>query len=468
MPNEFKPTQNNSEKLMELKVLPNESESGSGGCGCGSGECSCSSEKAESGQVIPLAAITLSEPARPALDLEKLRKKLANQNGQKYWRSLEELADDSQFQELVDREFERQSPASWQGVSRRDFLRLMGAGLALAGLSGCARQPDEDITPYVKNPEDTLPGRPLFYATAETRNGFGRGLLVRSNMARPTKIDGNPDHPTSLGSTDAITQATLLSMYDPDRSQQVLLNGVDSQWTSFLQAVAVTMEKQKATGGDGVRVLTETVSSPTLISQMQALQKMFPKMQWHQWEVTNRDHVKQGARMAFGRDAQTVYNLKLAKTILSLDANFLYEGPDSVRLAREFADGRRVRHDNTAMNRLYVVESTPTITGTTADHSWPLKASDVESFSRAIAAAVGVIGAGESTFSADKRVQAMARDLVANRGASVVIPGEYQPAVVHALAHAINAKLGAVGKTVKYTEMVEANPTIHTDSLGSL
>ena len=464
MPNEFKPAQNNSEKLLEANVLSNES------CGCGSGGsgCGCGSAKSEEGQLIPLTAIKVAEPQRAPLDMEKLRKKLANQNGKKYWRSLEELADDSQFKELVDREFPRQAPGSWQGVSRRDFLRLMGAGLALAGLSGCARQPDEEIMPYVKNPEDTLPGRPMFYATAETRNGFGRGLLVRSNMARPTKIDGNPDHPTSLGSTDPITQATLLSMYDPDRSQRVLLNGEDSQWNAFLETVAVAIEKQKSTGGAGVRILSETVTSPTLISQMQALLKQLPKAQWHQWEVANRDMVKQGARMAFGRDVQTVYDLKSAKTILSLDANFLYEGPDSVRLAREFADGRRVRHDNTAMNRLYVVESTPTITGTSADHSWPLKAADVESFTRAIATAVGVAGAGESTFSADKRVQAIARDLVANRGASLVIPGEYQQPVVHALAHAINAKLGAVGKAVKYTEVVEANPTIHTDSLASL
>jgi molybdopterin-containing oxidoreductase family iron-sulfur binding subunit len=400
--------------------------------------------------------------------VEKLRKKLANQHGQKYWRSLEELADDSQFKELVDREFSRQAPGSWQGVSRRDFLRLMGAGLALAGLSGCARQPDEEITPYVKMPEDTLPGRPLFYATAETRNGFGRGLLVRSNMARPTKIDGNPDHPVSLGSTDSITQATLLSMYDPDRSQRVLLRGEESQWSSFLEAIDLAMQGQKAVGGAGLRILTETVTSPTLVSQMKELLKLFPKAQWHQWEVTNRDNAKQGARMAFGRDVQTVYNLKSAQTILSLDANFLYEGPDSVRLAREFADGRRVRHDNTAMNRLYVVESTPTITGTSADHSWPLKASEIEPFTRAIATAVGVSGAGESTFSADKRVQAMARDLLANRGKSLVIPGEYQPSVVHALAHAINDKLGAIGKAVRYTEVVEANPTIHAESLSAL
>jgi len=466
MPNEFKPAQNNSEKLMEINVLPNESDScGSGGCGSG---CGCGTPKSASGQFIPLTAIGAAEPLRPPLDMEKLRKKLANQNGQKYWRSLEELADDSQFKELVDREFPRQAPGSWQGVSRRDFLRLMGAGLALAGLSGCARQPDEHITPYVKMPEDTLPGRPLFYATAETRNGFGRGLLVRSNMARPTKIDGNPDHPTSLGSTDAITQATLLSMYDPDRSQRVLLKGEDSQWNSFVEAVTVAVEKQKSAGGAGLRILTETVTSPTLTSQMQALLKKFPKAQWHQWEVNNRDNVKQGARMSFGRDVQTVYSLKSVKTILSLDANFLHEGPDSVRLAREFADGRRVRHDKTEMNRLYVVESTPTITGTSADHSWPLKASDIEPFTRAIAAAVGVAGAGESTFSADKRVQEMAKDLLANPGKSLVIPGEYQPPVVHALAHAINARLGAVGKSVKYTEMVEANPAVHTDSLSAL
>jgi molybdopterin-containing oxidoreductase family iron-sulfur binding subunit len=460
MPNEFKPATNNSEIDREFKMLPDQSDD------CLSGDSDNS--KPVSGQFIPLTAIKSVEPMRAPLDMEKLRKKLANQHGQKYWRSLEELADDSQFKELVDREFSRQAPGSWQGVSRRDFLRLMGAGLALAGLSGCARQPDEEITPYVKMPEDTLPGRPLFYATAETRNGFGRGLLVRSNMGRPTKVDGNPDHPVSLGRTDSITQATLLSMYDPDRSQRVLLRGEESQWSSFLEAVALAMQSQKAVGGAGLRILTETVTSPTLVSQMQELLKQFPKAQWHQWEVVNRDMARQGARMAFGRDAQTVYNLKSAKAILSLDANFLYEGPDSVRLAREFADGRRVRHDNTAMNRLYVVESTPTITGTSADHSWPLKASDIEPFTRAIATAVGVSGAGESTFSADKRVQAMARDLMANRGKSLVIPGEYQSPVVHALAHAINAKLGAIGKMVRYTESVEASPVIHADSLSAL
>lgn len=465
MPNEFKPTTNNSEKIMEINVLPSESN------GCGSGGCgsACGSAKPASGQFIPLTAVGAVETPRPALDLEKLRKKLATQNGKKYWRSLEELADDSQFQELVDREFPRQAPASWQGVSRRDFLRLMGAGLALAGLSGCVRQPDEHITPYVKAPEDTLPGRPLFYATAETRNGYGRGLLVRSNMARPTKVDGNPDHPTSLGGTDAVTQGTLLTMYDPDRSQRVLLQGVDNQWNSFVEAMTVALQKQKAkNGGAGLRILTETVTSPTLTAQLQAVQKQYPNAKWHQWEVCNGDNVKQGARLAFGRDVQVSYNLKKAKTILSLDANFLHEGPDSVRLAREFSAGRRVRHDNTEMNRLYVVESTPTITGAGADHAWPLRAADVEAFTRAIAAGVGVTGAGESTFSADKRVQAIVRDLQANRGQSVVIPGDYQPPVVHALAHAINAKLGGAGQTVNYLAPVEANPVLHADSLREL
>jgi len=464
MPNEFKPTQSDSAKKIEIQGVP-----ASSGC-CGSGDsCGCGSgaSRASSGQIIPLTAVTAASPARPPLDLEKLRKKLADQNGQKYWRSLEELADNSQFQDLVEREFPRQAPASWQGVSRRDFLRLMGAGLALAGLSGCIRQPDEHITPYVKAPEDTLPGRPLYYATAETRHGFGRGVLVRSNMARPTKIDGNPDHPTSLGSTDAITQATLLSMYDPDRSQRVLLQGQDSQWNSFVEAITVALQKQKATGSK-VRILTETVTSPTLVSQIQAFLKQYPGSKWHRWEVQNRDTVKQGAQLAFGRDVQTSYDLKKAKTILSLDANFLQEGPESVRLAREFADGRRVRHDNTAMNRLYAVESTPTITGTSADHVWPLKASDVEDFARAIAAGVGVAGAGGSSLSADKRVQAIVKDLQANRGQSVVIPGEYQSPIVHALAHAINAALGAVGKTVKYTAPVEADSVVHSDSLTEL
>jgi len=426
--------------------------------------------------IIPLTSIGMRQAPAKEVDLAAVRARLANSSGKEYWRSLDELADTQEFRELIEREFPRQAPASWAPLERREFLKLMGVGLAMAGLSGCALQPAEKIIPYVKQPEDIIPGKPLFFATAITLGGFARGLLVESHMGRPTKIEGNPDHPASLGKTDAITQAALYSLYDPDRSQQVLHTGNASTWND-LTAKLRKMPGAGATGrGSRLRILTETVTSPTLAAQIKGVLARYPNAQWHQWQPTGRDNVRAGARLAFGADANTIYRFDRAERILSLDSDFLHDEPGSVRYAGEFIDGRRVRtkkvkwensRTDKDMNRLYVVESTPTSTGAMADHRMPMLASEVEEFARAVHA--GVTGAVTSSGDAlGNFTSAVVADLKANRGRSLVVAGEHQSPAVHALAHVINNVLGNVGKTVLYTDPIEAAPVDELESLVTL
>jgi len=437
-----------------------------GGCG---GGCGCASESAgDSGtpaNFIPLTAVAQHNK----LELADVRSELNAKNGPEYWRSLNELAQKPEFEAMVNREFPGGAPASWQGVSRRNFLRLMGASLAMAGLAGCVRQPEERIFPYVKQPEDLIPGSALFFASAHNWNGYGRGVLVESHMGRPTKIEGNPDHPSSLGATDAITQAALLTMYDPERSQSVTKNGENSDWSAFMGEANALVANLKATRGAGLRILTETVTSPTLASQLALLQRQLPEARWHAWEPAGFDNSRIGARQAFGSESSVNYRFSTADVIVSLDSNFLMDEPGSVRFAREYADGRRVRtrSGQTKMNRLYTFESTPNITGANADHNWPVRAGEIAGVVRALAAKLGVAPAA-SVLPATvdtKAIDAIASDLQAARGRSVVIAGNNQPAEVHALVLAINSALGNIGQTVLVTEAVEATPA---DSLQSL
>jgi molybdopterin-containing oxidoreductase family iron-sulfur binding subunit len=405
------------------------------------------------------------------LNLAVIRARLAATRGRQYWRSLEELAETAEFQELLHREFPRQA-AEWGAISRRQFLKLMAASLALAGLSSCGGPPAEKIEPYVKAPAELVPGEPLFYATAMTLGGYAVGLLARSNQGRPTKIEGNPDHPASLGATDAFAQAALLTLYDPDRSQSVMHIGTTSTWDAFQAAIGPAIQAQGASGGAGLRILTETVTSPTLGAQLQALLAAFPAARWHQYEPAGRDTVRAGAWLAFGQDVNVIYRLDQAAAILALDADFLFDEPGRLPYARAFSDGRRIQDGRTEMNRLYVVESTPTITGAVADHRLPLHPSQIEGFTRAVAAALGV-DVGPGGFAAPPGVPAawlaaLVRDLQAHRGASIVIAGLEQPPIVHALTHAINAALGNAGRTVVYTAPVATNPTDQHASLREL
>jgi molybdopterin-containing oxidoreductase family iron-sulfur binding subunit len=353
---------------------------------------------------------------------------------------------------------------------RRNFLKLMGASLALAGLTACTRQPTEHIMPYVRQPEDLIPGKPLFYATAMTLGGVANGVLVESHEGRPTKIEGNPEHPATLGACDIFSQASVLGLYDPDRAQALTLEGEISSWSALANALRDAVSAQKSKNGAGLRILTETVTSPTLASQLGAIRKAYPASKWHQWEPAGPHSARAGASLAFGQPTNTYYNLANANTIVSLDSDFLASGVASLRYARQFAARRRVRGNQTAMNRLYVVEPMPTPTGAKADHRLPLRAADIEVFAGALATALGaakgpVNGANHDVY---KWIGPIARDLRANKGASLVIAGEYQPAAVHALAHVINTALGNVGKTVFYTDPIEANPVDQVASLQDL
>jgi molybdopterin-containing oxidoreductase family iron-sulfur binding subunit len=353
---------------------------------------------------------------------------------------------------------------------RRNFLKLMGASLALAGLTACTRQPTEHIMPYVRQPEDLIPGKPLYYATAATLGGVANGVLVESHEGRPTKIEGNPEHPATLGACDVFSQASVLGLYDPDRSQALTLEGEISSWGTLTNALRDALNAQKSKNGAGIRILTETVTSPTLASQLGAIRKAYPESKWHQWEPAGPHSARAGASLAFSQPTNTYYNLANANTIVSLDSDFLASGVASLRYARQFAARRRVRGNQTAMNRLYVVEPMPTPTGAKADHRLPLRAADIEVFAGALATALGaakgpVNGANHDVY---KWIGAIARDLKRNQGASLVIAGEYQPAAVHALAHVINAALGNVGKTVFYTDPIEANPVDQVASLQDL
>lgn len=414
----------------------------------------------------------MSDPLRQ-FDFEPLRGRLRGARGRAYWRSLDELAETPAFQEMLHREFPEQASEFTDPVGRREFLKLMAASLALGGLTACGiAPPEEKILPYVRAPEEIIPGQPLFYATAMTRGGFGVGLLAESHMGRPIKIEGNERHPASLGATDVFAQASVLTLYDPDRSQTVTFAGRISTWSAFLDAAARELRVQRGQLGAGLRILTETVTSPTLATQIQQLRRQFPRARWHQYEPVNRDNVLAGSREAFGEDVNPIYRLEPADIILSLDADFLCSGPAGLRYAREFADRRRVNGTQAGMNRLYAVESTPSNTGSMADHRLPLRAADVEGFAGAVAERFGIrTGARGSSEAYQKHTQwidALVDDLERHRGASLIIAGETQPPSVHALAHALNHALGNAGRTVVYTDPVEANPVKQTESLREL
>jgi molybdopterin-containing oxidoreductase family iron-sulfur binding subunit len=394
----------------------------------------------------------------------------------KYWRSLDELADTPQFREFVAREFPQQAEGWNDPVERRTFLKLMGASLALAGLSGCVFQPPEKIVPYVKQPEEHVPGKALFFATAAPLLGVATPILVRSNEGRPTKIEGNPDHPNNRPSdfpaedpyrdprgssaTDIFAQASILSLYDPDRAQTLTYREDIRTWTAFVGEIRSAIDEQRPQQGAGIRFLTETIISPTLGAQMKEVLTAFPQAKWHQWEPANGDSARAGAVMAFGQPVHTTYRFDLAQRILSLDSDFLSARPGYLRYAHEFIARRRVSESNREMNRLYVIETTPSNTGAMADHTWTIKPSQMEGIARAIASggALQVV----------PWIGPLLRDLQQHSGASIVIAGEGQPPLIHALAHSMNSSLGNVGKTVFYSDPLEVNSVDQRQSLQDL
>jgi MoCo/4Fe-4S cofactor protein with predicted Tat translocation signal len=392
---------------------------------------------------------------RKALDLATVKEQIAETTGPEYWRSLEELAGSEEFQEMLHREFPKGASEWLDDFSRRGFLKTMGASLALAGLTGCTRMPNTEIVPYVRQPENVIPGRPKFYATAFTLGGYASPVLVESHMFRPTKVEGNPEHPASLGGTDIYAQASILDLYDPDRAQDITYMGDVRSWPAFMDAIHGPMSAEKSLAGGGVRILTQTVTSPTLAAQIHDYLEANPQAKWHVYEPINRDNVYEGAKMAFGEPVETRYDLSKADVIVSLDADFLYAGfPGSARYTRDFAARR---NPDANMSRLYVIESTPSSTGMKADHRIPVRASEFPH-----------LFDNDSLGLDPGFLKGLTSDVHAHAGSSVIIVGDHLPPEVHAFAHKMNASLGNIGKTVFYTEPVDANPVNRNESLRAL
>jgi len=408
---------------------------------------------------------------RPDVDIAALRNARNDGNSPRFWRSLDELADTPEFRDHLENEFPHGANDPEARLDRRELLKVMAASAAFAGLTGCTKLPTQHIVPYVRQPEQIIPGKPLFYATAVTLGGVASGILVESHMARPTKVEGNPDHPASLGASDAFAQASILGLYDPDRSQAEIHDGRVGSWTEFQNELSMALAGETKSNGAGIRILTQSVTSPTLGAQIRTFLKAYPSAKWLQYESVGHDNVREGTKLAFGEMLNPVYRMDRADVILSLDSELLTCGPGSVRYAREFARKRRVENADSKMARLYAVESTPTNTGAMADHRLRMRAAEIEGFARALAKELGLaVAAGAASASSVPPgwIPALARDLKQHAGASLVVAGDHQPPMVHALAYAINQALGNFDKTIYFTQPIEESPANQWQAIGEL
>lgn len=409
-----------------------------------------------------LARALAPEGSSSPMTLAAVRNELKAVKGKRYWRSVDELADTPEFQAAVEKEFPNSTQEWVDPVSRRGFMKLMGASLALAGMAGCTKQPDEPIYPYVKAPEDLILGKPMYFATAHPFVTGAVPLLVKSDQFRPIKIDGNPEHPYNQGSSDPFTQATLLDLYDPDRSQHVTYRGENREWAEF--AIALREKVLSTKDGTGIYFLSETITSPTLARQWKEVQAAFPKATLVQY-----DPAIAGTSLASGLNVQ--YDLAEADVIVSLDADFLSGAsyPGFHKLVRQYAERRK---DPTKLNRLYSIESTPTTTGLKAEHRLGLRASEIPAFAAAIYAEVGPTDNPAPSYAwTDEQktfLVALVKDLRAHTGKCVVIGGLNQDPSVNALALAINDALGNLGKTVPIAGEVGPIPSDQIAGIKSL
>src|ERR1700761_1780934 len=407
---------------------------------------------------------SLLEKPKRALDIQALREKLAAGRGPAFWRTLEEAAESEELREYVEQEFPGLSGQIPQGVDRRSLLKVMGASLAMAGAAACTKQPKELIVPYVRQPENVIPGLPLFYATAMATGGYARGLLVESHLNRPTKIEGNADHPASLGSTTIFEQASVLSLYDPDRSETVLHEGRLSIWSDFTGAFSTEAQGLGMRKGEGLAVLTGPTTSPTLMDQMSKLLQQWPAAKWYVHDACVNPAIASAAKKIAGRNALVIYDLSQADVIVSRESDFLNSGPAALAYARQFSARKAIDNGQTPV-RLYAIESSPTVSGSIADHHFAVKSSAIAGIAYQLAKACGVASAPDAGAAAPEWLAAVAQDLQNAKGRCVVIPGEFQPESVHLAAYAMNAALGNVGKTVRVLEGVEADNTHSLEDL---
>ena len=381
-----------------------------------------------------------------------------------YWRSLDDLKSSEDFRAWMHREFPSNADLL-EGDDRRQFMKLMGASFALAGLgaAACRRIPEQKIVPYATRPQERIPGKFINYASSLERGGVGHGIVVRSFDARPVKIEGNPDH-SATGGSDAITQSEILRLYDPHRSRQVLQNGEASsaaEFESWIGKHAVDLGRN-ASGAGSMAILAEASGSPSMARMREELAARFPQATWHEWEPIDGDGEREGTRMAFGAPHRVQPMLEKAEVVVCLDADPLHGHAHATRLSKDWASRRRLDAENASeqkLSRVYSVEGILSVTGIMADDRIPVRPGDVAAIAAALASRLGVKIDGVSDLAATRKLEgvdaeifeAMVKDLDSNRGSGIVMAGEGQPPVVHALAAAMNVALGNVGKTVVYT-----------------
>jgi molybdopterin-containing oxidoreductase family iron-sulfur binding subunit len=387
-----------------------------------------------------------------------------------YWRSLEELAETPEFAAMVERHAPRFRDIV-NAFDRRRFLQLMAASLALGGLTTCGPEPNpRQLLPYVEEPENIVPGRNRYYASAVTLDGYATGVLVAHQMARPIKIEGNPDHPASLGAASAIMQAGILQLYDPRRAQTIVGKEQIATWEAFISTLHERRGALLARNGDGLRVLTGAVSSPSLAAQLAKLQQQFPQMRWHQWEALNRDNELAAAGMSFGRPVERIFDLSKAERIFGIESDLISAVPGWLAYARQFAAVRRPTETGGTMSRVYAIESTPTLLGAKADHRLPLRPDEIGEALRFVA---GSLGAGPQEWAQQNNeryawLKALADDLAQHKGRALVHAGREQPAEIHGLADSINGALGAFGNTVWLTAPILAHSGAMRQSVAEL
>jgi molybdopterin-containing oxidoreductase family iron-sulfur binding subunit len=388
--------------------------------------------------------------------------------GKKYWRSLGEYSKTPEFREWLEREFPAgASEISEDEWSRRDFMKLMSASMALAGLglTSC-RRPEMHLVPFTKSAEWTIPGKFLYYATAMPRRTGAIPLIATTIDGRPIKLEGNPNHPASAGATDTFAQASVLDLYDPARSRRFVKQGKDSNRAEFDSYIDKLRGQLGSNGGDGLAFLVEEVHSPTRERLRADLEKAFPKMMWCVYEAALSEAQDYATRTGFGENVRLIPRFDRADIVFALDSDFLDCGEGDLAGARAFTQRRRVKTSKDTMNRLYVVENRFTITGAMADHRLRLPASQIPAFTYLLAGKIAAATKDSALFSVlstltapadtaefdEKWLIEAANDLVAKSGVSLVLAGAHQPVAVQLLAYAINSALKNIGRTVVVRE----------------
>ncbi len=391
-------------------------------------------------------------------DIAELRARLAGGNGPQVWRSLEAVAETPAFRDFLTKEFPSASRLA-DGPDRRQFFRLMAASFALAGLAACSQDPGDPRNheiPYVRNPERVEPSAPLVYTSATLLDGIANGATVTTVDGRPLKVEGNAAHPWSRGGSDIFAQSSILDLYDPLRAQTVRYLDRISSWDAFRGAMLGRFAAIRAEGGEGLRLLTGPVTSPTLLASIDAMRAAYPKMKWHVHAPAGGEALA-GAAAAFGRPLQVRYTFAKARVVVALDGDVLDAGPAQIGTSRDWVDARQASVKAGPLLTLHSAASTPSLTSAKADYHVAVNASEMRDLVGRLGAEVSAPTLPAADDLVGQWVKRAGAALAANRGAGIVTAGAAMPAAVHEAVHRLNGALGNHGGPVFFTAPVVAS-----------